>query len=246
MFTVINGHNIHFEQFGQGEDILMLHGWGYDITLLEPLAKALDNYRVTLVDMPGHGLSPEPSEKMTVYDYADIAQKLLDELNIEKTYLIGHSFGCRLAIILAAQSSKIKRMILCGAAGVLPKRGADYYFNVYKYKLGKSIVSLFGKNALEKWQQNKGSDDYKKLSPVMKATFSAIVNEDLTYLLKKITVPVFLIWGENDTATPLYMAQIMEENIPDCAKTIYAGRTHYAFLEEPSRTLAIANTFFKE
>ena len=56
--------------------------------------------------------------------------------------------------------------------------------------------------------------------------------------------PTFLVWGENDTATPLWMAETMEKNIPDCAKVVYAGRTHYAFLEELPRTLAIVKTFF--
>ena len=248
MLTKINGYTIHYEQLGSGPDLLLLHGWGYDLTLLMPLAQALaPSFRVTLADMPGHGLSPEPEKAVTVFEYAELVYHLLQALGIERTCLLGHSFGCRLAVILAAKHpEKIKRMVLCGAAGVLPKRSAAYYLKVYRYKAAKIFIKTFAPGKLKKWQQSKGSEDYQKLSPVMKASFSAIVNQDLTPLLKDIQAPVFLIWGEKDTATPLYMAQIMEQNIPDCAKVVYSGRTHYAFLEEPARTLAIVNTFFKE
>ena len=119
-------------------------------------------------------------------------------------------------------------------------------YPVYSFKTAKFFLKTFAPKKFEKWKNTKGSEDYKKLSDIMKATFSNIVNEDLTYLLEKIQAPVFLIWGENDTATPLYMADIMEEKIPDCAETVYMGRTHYAFLEELSRTVAIVKTFFKE
>lgn len=248
MILDIDNYKINYVNEGNGEDVVILHGWGYDITLLERLKNALsDSYRVTLIDMPGHGGSNEPEKPITVYDYADIVIKVLDKLNIEKAYFLGHSFGCRLSLIIAANhSEKVKRMVLCGAAGIKDKRSLKYYVKVYTYKIGKFFLKTFNPKKFEEWKKNKGSEDYRKLSDTMKATFSNIVNEDLTYLLNKIHAPVFLVWGENDTATPLYMAEIMEKTIPDCAKAVYMGRTHYAFLEELPRTVAIVKTFFKE
>ncbi len=248
MLIDIGNYKINCEQLGQGEDVLILHGWGYDISLLKNLAAALsDTYRVTLADMPGHGTSCEPSEPITVYDYADIVSELLEKLEISKTYIIGHSFGCRLSIILASKyPQRVRRLVLCGAAGIRDKRGLKYYSKVYSYKIAKAFLKTFAPKKYEEWRKNQGSEDYKKLSDNMKKTFSNIVNEDLTHILKEIKAPTFLIWGENDTATPLYMAEIMEKEIPDCAKVVYAKRTHYAFLEEMQRTVAIIKTFFKE
>lgn len=248
MNTTVNGQVINYEQLGQGENLLILHGWGYDISLLMPLARALaDSYRVTLADMPGHGGSPEPESPITVYDYANIVSGLMENLNIESAYILGHSFGCRLAIILAAQKpEKVKRLVLCGAAGIRDRRGIKYYAKTYSYKCAKFFIKTFAPKKFDSWRKNRGSEDYRKLSDVMKATFSKVVNEDLTPLLGKIKAPAFLIWGENDTATPLYMADIMEKEISDCAKVVYKNRTHYAFLEEAPRTIAIVKTFFKE
>lgn len=244
----INGFSINYTQQGAGEDVLILHGWGYDFTLLSNLANALsDSFRVTMADMPGHGGSPEPKAPISVYDYAEIVYGLLEKLNIKKTNIIAHSFGCRLSIILASRHpEKVNKLVLCGAAGIRDKHSVKYYFKVYKYKIAKFFVKTFAPGKYDLWRKNKGSEDYRKLSDTMKATFSKIVNEDLTYLLSKISVPTFLIWGENDTATPVYMSEIMEKTIPDCAKVVYKNRTHYAFLEELSRTVAICKTFFKE
>lgn len=247
MLIDVDNFKINYVTEGTGEDIVILHGWGYDITLLERLKNVLsESYRVTLIDLPGHGLSSEPENPITVYDYADIVEKTLDLLNIKRAYFLGHSFGCRLSVIIASRSERIKKMVLCGAAGIRNKRDFKYYLKVYAYKTGKLFLKTFNPKKFEEWKKNKGSEDYKKLSDTMKATFSNIVNEDLTYLLDKIQAPTFLIWGENDTATPLYMAEIMEKKIPDCAKVVYLNRTHYAFLEEMARTVSIVRTFFKE
>ena len=83
MKTTVNGQIINYEQLGQGDDLIILHGWGYDISLLMPFARILaDSYRITLADMPGHGGSPEPEKPITVYDYANLVSGLMDNLNL--------------------------------------------------------------------------------------------------------------------------------------------------------------------
>ena len=110
----VKGYKINYDTSGTGENVVILHGWGYDITLLERLKNSLnDKYRVTLIDLPGHGLSSEPEKPVTVYDYADTVVAVLKELKIENAYFIGHSFGCRLLIIMGANHPElIKKMVL--------------------------------------------------------------------------------------------------------------------------------------
>lgn len=245
MILQINGLTVACEQRGQGKDVLLLHGWGYDRTLLYRLADQLTGFRVTLVDMPGHGESPEPEKPITVYDYAELIPGLMKELNVSSACLVGHSFGCRLSLITAARHPElVEKMVLCGAAGLRDKRGLKWYARTYRYKLAKFFVRTLAPKKYDAWRKNKGSEDYRKLSDTMKATFSNIVNEDLASLLPEIKAPTFLIWGENDTATPLWMAETMKQRIPDCALVVYKGRTHYAFLEELPRSAAIIRTFF--
>jgi len=240
--------NINYKQEGMGEDILILHGWGYDSSLLEPLFNSLaQNYRVTMLDFPAHGGTPAPEQAYTVYDFAELAIQFMQAIGIKKTNIIAHSFGCRIAIIIASkQSNLINKIVLCGAAGIRPARTLKYYYKVYSYKGAKKLLSLpiFSEKQREKWQAGKGSEDYRNLSGVMRQTFSQVVNEDLTSFLSNIKAPTLLIWGAQDEATPLYMGRLMEKLIPDAALVLYENATHYAFLEQLPRTIKIVNAFF--
>ena len=106
-------------------------------------------------------------------------------------------------------------------------------------------LPIFTQESRDRFKKNRGSEDYRKLSDVMRATFSRIVNEDLKYLLKDIKVPTLLIWGDKDTDTPPYMAEILKENIPDCGLVMYSGAGHYVFLERLGQTERVLESFLK-
>ena len=240
--------SVHVEQIGSGSDVVLLHGWGYGLDLLMPLAKRLAlGHRVTLIDLPGHGETAEPDQPYSIEDFAAVVAQTLKALGIQRAHFAGHSNGGRTIIALSRNHQHLlDRIALMDASGIRPKRGAKYYFKVYTYKLGKLILKLpvFSDKTRKKYIEGKGSADYRLLSPVMKATFSKIVNEDLTGALANIKVPTLLIWGDNDNDTPLYMARIMESKIPDSALIIYEGKGHYAFAEDLNKTAAVLNSFF--
>ena len=133
-------------------------------------------------------------------DYADGVLELMDKLNIEKATLVGHSFGGRVAIYIAAKyPEKVEKLVLVDSAGIKPRRGIKYRLKILLHK----ILKKFGKGL-------KGSKDYRALSPVMKKTFQNVVNYDETYLLSDITADTAIsgairtktlpfIWRENST-----------------------------------------------
>lgn len=77
----------------------------------------------------------------------------------------------------------------------------------------------------------------------MRAIMSKVVNEDLTPLLSSVSKPTLLIWGENDTATPISDAKKMEQLIPDAGLVSFPGCGHYSFLENPIQFKAVLNSF---
>lgn len=79
-------------------------------------------------------------------------------------------------------------------------------------------------------RQHFGSKDYNALDADMRQTFSKVVNHDLAPLLKEIHQPTLLVWGDQDTETPLWMGQQMEKEIPDAGLVILEGGTHFAYL----------------
>ena len=248
----IEGINIHYLIIGTAEkNLLFLHGWGVDTTayasLLEHLAKT---HRVVALDLPGFGKSTEPNAWFT-RDYAVFVEKFCQKIGlVEIDVLMGHSFGGKTIIQLVSDenSLEINKIILLDASGVKPKRSFGYYRKVYAFKLMKQaaklplVSSAFRKKISEK-RANSGSSDYRNASDNLKKTFVQVVNEDLTPVFCKNRHNTLLIWGENDTATPLSDGRLMEKNMPNAGLAVIKHAGHYPFFDNPSQFYAVLNVF---
>lgn len=214
--------------------VIYLHGWGGDASAFLFCAENLkDSYDGILVDFYGFGLTPEPETPLTVSDYADGVVEIMEKNGVRKAVFAGHSFGGRVAMEIAAKHpEKTVALALVDSAGLKPRRGAGYYVKVALHKLLKKL----GGNGL------KGSEDYRRLSPVMKATFCNVVNYDQTLLLKKIRCPVAVFWGENDTDTPPYMAKRLNRGIAD-SHVFWLKGGHFAYLEDSANFLTVFRAF---
>lgn len=251
MYTTIMGQKIYYEVHGEGRPIVLLHGWGTSLRLYDDVVTYLkENFKVYTLDFPGFGQSEDPSEIWSVYDYADMTEAFLNEMDIKAPILMGHSFGGRISIILGARI-EVNKIILVDAAGIKPSRGMNYYRKVYFYKTMKilekfpGVRPLFG-DLIDAYKYKAGSSDYKSASPIMRQVLSKVVNDDLQSHLPKITAPTLLIWGSEDTATPVSDGRIMEEKINDAALIVFEGAGHYSYLEKPHDFKAIVTSFVKE
>lgn len=230
---------------GEGRFIFFLHGFGGDknsfAIIKNHIAKGARN--MVFLSFAGFGKTPEMSKPYSVSDYANDLYELITELSPnESVDIVCHSFGARVAAKLISQhEGVVHKLLITGGAGVKPRRGIKYHYNVLKYKLAKKRVAAgkADKSILEKY----GSSDYKKLSPVMKQTFINVVNEDLKNDLKKIKVQTLLFWGEKDTETPLYMAKKMNKWIINSSLIISKGSGHFAYLEDFYSFLHLFNEF---
>lgn len=150
--------------------------------------------------------------------------------------LVAHSFGARVAIKLANDYGfLLDRLVIVNGAGIKPRRKLKYYYSVLRHK----ILKFFN------IPHKAGSKDYRKLSPVMKETFKNVINEDLTPLLKYISLPTLLIWGNKDKETPLYMARKMHNNIVNSGIVILRDAGHFSFLDQSQKFIAILKSFLE-
>lgn len=78
---------------------------------------------------------------------------------------------------------------------------------------------------------------------MMRAVMSRCVNEDLRSVMPSIKASTLLIWGEEDTATPLSDARTMEKLIPDAGLVAFPGCGHYSFLDNPRGFKAVISSF---
>ncbi|MDD3840864.1 MAG: alpha/beta hydrolase [Clostridia bacterium] len=248
MYVDIDGLNIFYEVEGEGEDVLLLHGWGASTQAFAPVFRQLaERFRVYSLDFPGFGNTPAPDQVWGVEDYADMVVAFIKKMGINKINLIGHSFGGRVSIVLSAKYPQhINKLILVDSAGLIPKRGWRYYFKVYKFKMMKKIYTLVhpGKD-LEDFYKKYGSSDYKQTQGVMRKIFVKVVNQDLKGYLAKIKASTLLIWGEKDKDTPVEFGQIMEREIPDSGLVVLEDAGHYSYLDQFGRFMIITFRFLE-
>ena len=232
MEITIDGLRINYVDEGQGAEVLLLHGWAAPAQTYRLITDHLSQHcRVVAPDLPGFGDSEEPSIPWSVDNYVDFIIKFIHSVNLSSPILIGHSYGARIIIKLLNRKNldfTVPKVVLMNAAGIKPRRGPKYYIKVYSYKALKHIIPPLA----NKLRSKVGSSDYRNASPVMRRTLSNSVNEDLTRLLPGISQPTLLIWGENDTATPLRDGRKMESLIPDAGLVVLKGCGHFAFAEK--------------
>ncbi|MBE6153259.1 MAG: alpha/beta hydrolase [Firmicutes bacterium] len=241
MIECIKDCNINYIQYGnkKGKEIVLLHGWGQNIEMMKPIGDGLcDKYHITIIDLPGFGKSDEPKESFSLYDYYECVKELLTRLNVKNPTMVGHSFGGRISIIYSALEQTEKLVLLSSPFIKRIKKQS------IKTKMLKILKKIPGLNALEEFAKSHiGSIDYRNATPIMRDTLVKTVNQDLTDYVKKINASTILIAGEFDTAVPLDEMKQYENYIEDSALIIYPGCTHYAYLEDANRTIAIIRNF---
>ena len=242
--------DINITRQGEGEPVLLLHGWGCTGEIFKHIASVLSTaYTTYSFDFPGFGASGEPSEVWGVEKYTQMVEAFVKENGIERPALMGHSFGGRVSIVFASRN-EVSRLVLVDAAGVKPKRPLKYYWKVYTFKAMKWLCNTFlpkekAQAVIDSRRKGAGSSDYNNASPMMRAILSKVVNEDLTHLMPAIKAPTLLFWGNLDTATPLSDAKTMERLIPDAGLVVAHGTGHFSFLENQGLFTAVIKNFFK-
>ena len=254
MIKTVNGLKINYEEKGEGDLIVLLHGWGSNITLFANMTDLLSKkYKVVAMDMPGFGKSDEPKEVWDVSSYVQFVIDFLKDYDTKEVMLLGHSFGGRVIIKMHSRDDlpfKITKVILVDSAGIMPPKSNKKSWRTRYYKMGKAVLSMkpvqkLFPDALENFRKKMGSADYAAASPMMRQVMVKVVNEDLEPYLPNIKAPTLLIWGVNDTATPLSDGEKMEKLIPDAGLVKLENAGHYSFLEQQFTFNRVMCSFLK-
>lgn len=252
MEVVINGLKICYTDSGSGIPVLLLHGWGSSSDVYKGITAALsDRCRTVCMNFPGCGGSDTMKQPWNLQDYCDLVVKFANAVNLENPILIGHSHGGRVTLNLAATGQlNPPKIVLLDAAGLIPQKSLKQKLRARSFKIIKRTLTLpviknHSEGLLEAARRHYGSADYNAAPEVLRKTLVSLVNTDLSDLLPNIKCPSLLIWGENDTATPLRDAEKMERLIPDAGLCVIKGTGHYSFCEKPYEAHAILRSFIK-
>lgn len=217
---------------------IWLHGWGQTGQSMARLAdRVKDQGSHQVFDLPGFGQTPRLGDDAGTEDYADSLMDQMSQVRKQgkKVVLIGHSFGGRIAVQVAARySDSIEAIILIAAAGLPRRRSIIWHIRAMGLKaigkLGKISDQLFNTNFTARYRRKFGSSDYKNAG-ALRQTFVKTVNENLTRQAQGCRCPALILYGAQDTETPPELGRKFERLIPISRLEIIEGFGHLDILD---------------
>lgn len=225
MLTVVAGE-VLADRFGdEPARVLALHGWGRTGA---DFARVLEGTDGLAVHLPGFGHTPAPPEPWGSADYAAHLSRAIDDSRVERGpyVVVGHSFGGRVAVRLAAQRPDlVSALVLTGVPLVraMPPPRPRLTLRVAK-KL--NAARLLPESVVDRLRRSGGSADYNAAQGVMRGVLVRVVGEDYREDLARITTPVHMVWGELDDAASPAGARMAADLLADVRLDVVPGAGH--------------------
>ena len=213
--------------------LVWAHGWGQSGAAFMELARAFQTRAQSMVlDLPGFGASGLPPEGWGTENYADAIADWLATLPPGRRVWIGHSFGCRVGLQVAARHpTLLDGMVLVAAAGLPPHRGiarkVALRSRIYAYKVARMFVPEGP--ARDHLRARFGSVDARNAGPLRKVLVRA-VNENLSNVAARVRCPTVLIYGDGDQDTPPEIGERLHRLISGSQLRILNGYDHHTIL----------------
>jgi pimeloyl-ACP methyl ester carboxylesterase len=230
---------------GTNKTLLFLHGWRSEAAVWNDIMEQMEGegaYMVAL-DLPGFGKSQVPMQPFTVEDYCSIVESFIHKLGLKNVVVIGHSFGGRIGIKLAAtRPGLMQRLVLVDSAGFVMNNAQESGIGVLA-KLVKPLFTPAFMQALRKRiYKTIGAEDYVA-TPGLQKTFVNVISEDLSHHLKDIHCPTLLLWGANDADTPVEFGERMKQGIAGSELTLLPNAGHFSFVDQPQKFVQLLTRF---
>lgn len=229
--------------------LIILHGWQSSKEKWEKVKNEIEKegIEVLTLDLPGFKTEMILDRPWDLDDYLNWVKNF--SLEKEKFFLLGHSFGGRIAIKFAVKyPEKVLGLILCSAAGIKPKKTIWGFLILSIAKIGNRLSFMpfhsFLRSFFYRFIVRK--TDYLKAKGILNETFKKIIAEDLTPYLSQIPSQTLIIWGEKDRITPLSDAYLMKREIPNSALEIIPRVGHRVNLEAPEKLAEIIINFLRK
>jgi pimeloyl-ACP methyl ester carboxylesterase len=248
----IAGAALHVARAGSGTPLLVLH---HDIGTLPTLpfydALARD-FTVLVPSHPGYDKSERPAWMRSVRDVAVVHQWLLTQRDLRDVVVVGLGFGGWIAAEMATMAPRgFKKLVLVGAMGIKPERGAIADQALVSYidyvRLGfadqAAYDRLYGAETptatLEQWDLNREMTFRIAWKPYM-------YNPTLPHLLGGVATPTLVVWGREDRIVPLECGERYVKALPQARLEIVDGAGHFVEMEKPDVLARLVTAFAKE
>ncbi len=239
------GINMAYVERGnhEGENVIMLHGYSDSSRSYMNMMRAMENkYHVYAVDLRGHGDTDKPKQFIyTMEQHVEDVTAFLNQLGIEKFYVIGHSMGTLIAQGIGfSLPDRVKGIFLTSPL-------ARFHHNSDDMKSFDLLYEGFAENppAKEEWIPNYKAYFDQEFTDYLieaaaewpgycwKAAWYGLESVDFTKFIYKITAPVMLVWGGMDDLVTKEHQEELKELLPNAEYKIYPDNTHELNLEIP-------------
>jgi len=248
MQVVVDSLLTHYEVQGTGKVVLLLHGWGDSFKGLVGLQRELaKEYRVIALDLPGFGSTEAPKQTWGLAEYALFVAHFLAKVDEKKLYLLaGHSNGGAIAIRgLAKGTLQADKLVLLASAGIRGEYKGRVRALRIVAKTGKALTLPLPKGVKQRLRKKAystiGSD--MLVAEHLQETFKKVVTDDVRDDATNITIPTLLIYGENDTATPVAFGELLHEAIDGSTLEVLPGAGHFVHLDRTSDVVKAIREF---
>ena len=218
MQDTVDGVRFEYEmQRGSAPTVLFLHGWGGGLASFAGAYGRVCDWGMTAVNF---AFPSDMPVDWGIYDYAAHVRAFMQKYGITDPITVGHSFGGRVGMILAAQGL-CEKLVLVDSAGLKPKFDIKKKISVaryrYRVKHGKPLDGF-------------GSIDYNNMSKDKRGVFVRVVNTHLDKLMRYINCPTLIVWGKDDKDTPPYMAKRLKRGIAN-SELVFLDGGHYSYID---------------
>ncbi len=256
---ILNGKKVHYKITGEGEILVLLHGYLESLEMWTKHQAFLSSkYKVISIDLPGHGKTDNFNEIHTMPFMADLVYKILQEENIEKCVIVGHSMGGYMTLAFA---EKYPQMLNgfglfhshASADTDIAKRNRERTIEIIKQNKGhfinEFIPSLFAPDNVEKFAdqieiQMKMANAMPKESVI--AAMAGMKERSSTVdILMDSRVPVLFIAGKHDSRIPLEKT-LAQAALPTISQILILGDAgHMSWAEEEQKTSITLDGFMQ-
>jgi len=248
MQVVVDSLLTRYEMLGSGRAVLLLHGWGDSAAGLVALQKQLaKKYQVYAVDLPGFGATQAPLVTWGLDEYAQFVAHFMQKVGIKKVAaIVGHSNGGAVAIRgIARGVLATEKLVLLASAGIRARGGLK--------KLGFKALAKGGKAATV-WMPSSQRESLRRrlyksagsdmlIVPELQETFKKTVAQDVQADAAKLTLPTLLIYGDQDTATPVWFGERYHELMGDSTLEVLGNAGHFVHIDREAEVVSAIEGF---
>lgn len=240
--------NFKYVDVGEGEVLLLLHGlFGAMSNFKDLIDEFHTRYRIVLPLLP---LFELPFTRANLPGLVKHIQKFIEYKELSAFSLIGNSLGGHIALMYALEHlDRVQSITLTGSSGLyehslgdtFPKRGN------YDYVKEKTQLTFYDPQVATKELVDEVfsiiNDRRKALNVI--ATAKSAIRNNLRDHLSRLTVPVLLIWGKQDTITPAFVGEEFQKALPNATLKFIDKCGHAPMMERPQEFNALLDEFLQ-